>query len=76
MQGDVTPLSSYIRKVDVIDDRESYRAYPAIASEPVDHAFRSLAKIAMDLERRSSRRVQIEWGMRNETIYILQVRPY
>lgn len=76
MQGDVTPLSSYIRKVDVIDDREAYRAYPAIISEPVDHAFRSLAKIAMDLERRFSRRVQIEWGMRDETIYIFQARPY
>jgi phosphoenolpyruvate synthase/pyruvate phosphate dikinase len=76
MQGDVTPLISYISKVDVIDDRETYRAYPAIVSEPVDQAFRSLVKIAMNLERQFSRRVQIEWGMRDETIYIFQVRPY
>ncbi|MDQ2877318.1 MAG: PEP/pyruvate-binding domain-containing protein [Actinomycetota bacterium] len=76
MQGEVTPLRSYISKVDVIDDREPYRAYPAIISEPADQAFRSLAKIAMDMERRFSRRVQIEWGMKDETIYVFQVRPY
>jgi phosphohistidine swiveling domain-containing protein len=76
MQGDVTPLRSYISKVDVIDDREPYRAYPAIISEPANQAFRSLAKIATDMERQFSRRVQIEWGIRKETIYIFQVRPY
>jgi phosphoenolpyruvate synthase/pyruvate phosphate dikinase len=76
MQGDVTPLSSYISKADIINDRETYRAYPAFISEPVSVAFRSLAKIAIDLERQFSRRVQIEWGMRNGTIYVFQVRPY
>jgi phosphohistidine swiveling domain-containing protein len=76
MQGDVTPLRSYISKVDVIQARSPYRAYPAIIAEPVDKAFRSLAGIAMDMERRFSRRVQIEWGIKDETIYIFQVRPY
>jgi phosphohistidine swiveling domain-containing protein len=76
MHGDVTPLRSYISKVDVIADRESYRAYPAIITERADQAFRSLAMIAMDMEHRFSRRVEIEWGMRDETIYVFQVRPY
>ncbi|WP_169797016.1 PEP/pyruvate-binding domain-containing protein [Streptacidiphilus griseoplanus] len=76
MQGDVTPLISYIRKVDIIDDSESYCAYPAIITEPLAGLFKSLMKIAVDLENQFSRRVQIEWGIRNETIYIFQVRPY
>jgi len=76
MQGDVTPLSSYINKADIINNRETRRAYPAVISEPVDQAFRSLAKIAIELERLFSRRVQIEWGMRDGIIYIFQVRPY
>ncbi|HCT79612.1 MAG TPA: hypothetical protein DGG94_16710 [Micromonosporaceae bacterium] len=76
MQGDVTPLSSYIRKVDIIDNSESYCAYPAIITEPLVGLFKSLAKIAVDLERQFSRRVQIEWGIRDETVYIFQVRPY
>jgi len=76
MQGDVTPLSSYIRKVDIIDNSESYCAYPAIITEPLVGLFKSLAKIAVDLERQFSHRVQIEWGIRDETIYIFQVRPY
>ena len=76
MQGDVTPLSSYIRKVDIIDDSESYRAYPAVITEPLVGLFKSVAKIAVDLESQFARRVQIEWGIRNETVYIFQVRPY
>ncbi|MBV1849988.1 PEP/pyruvate-binding domain-containing protein [Catellatospora tritici] len=76
MQGDVTPLSSYIRKVDIISGSESYCAYPAIITEPLAGLFKSLARIAVDLERQFSRRVQIEWGIKNETIYIFQVRPY
>lgn len=76
MQGDVTPLSSHIRKIDIINNSESYCAYPAIITEPLAALFKSLAKIALDLERQFSQRVQIEWGIRNETIYVFQVRPY
>jgi phosphohistidine swiveling domain-containing protein len=76
MQGDVTPLISYIRKLDIIEDGESYCAYPAIITEPLAGLFKSLAKIAVDLERQFSHRVQIEWGIRDEAIYVFQVRPY
>lgn len=76
MQGDVTPLSAYIRKVDIIDGSESHGAYPAVITEPLAGLFKSLAQIAVDLERQFAQRVQIEWGIRNETIYIFQVRPY
>lgn len=76
MQGELTPLSSYIRKVDIIDGIENYCALPAIITEPLVGLFKSLAKTAVDLERLFSHRVQIEWGIRNETIYIFQVRPY
>ncbi len=76
MQGDVTPLISYVRKIDIINDSANYRAYPAIITEPLVGLFRSLAKIAVDLERQFARRLQIEWGIRNGTIYIFQARPY
>ncbi|MGY4644296.1 phosphoenolpyruvate synthase/pyruvate phosphate dikinase [Cellulomonas sp. URHB0016] len=76
MQGDVTPLGSYLSKVDVVEDRATYRAYPQLVSEPVEQALRPLARIAVELERRFSRRVQIEWGIRGGTLYIFQVRPY
>ena len=76
MQGDVTPLSAYIRKVDIIDGSESHGAYPAVITEPLAGLFKSLAQIAVDLERQFAQRVQIEWGIRNEAIYIFQVRPY
>lgn len=76
MQGEVTPLSTYIRKSDIIDGSENFRAYPAIITEPLAELFASLAKTAMDLERQFARRVEIEWGIRNEVIYVFQVRPY
>ncbi len=76
MQGDVTPLSAYIKKVDIIDNSQSYCAYPAVITEPLVGLFKSLGKMAVDLECQFSHRVQIEWGIRNETIYIFQVRPY
>ena len=76
MQGDVTPLSCYISKVDVVQGRDSLRAYPVVIEASLEEAFRSLATIAVDLERRFSRRVEIEWGMRDGTIYMFQVRPY
>ncbi|MEV2264973.1 PEP/pyruvate-binding domain-containing protein [Nonomuraea africana] len=76
MQGDVTPLISYIRKVDIIDDSESYCAYPAIITEPLARRFKSLAKTAVEVERQFSRRIQIEWGIKDEEIYIFQARPY
>ncbi|GAB3946965.1 hypothetical protein GCM10027614_41370 [Micromonospora vulcania] len=76
MQGDVTPLISYIKKVDVIDGKDNYRAYPAIITEPLARLFKSLAKTAVDLERQFFRKVQIEWGIKDEELYIFQVRPY
>lgn len=76
MQGDVTPIISYIRKVDIIDERETYHAYPAVITESLGDLFRSLARIAVDLEKQFSHRVQIEWGIKNDTIYVYQVRPY
>lgn len=76
MQGDVTPLTSYIKKIDVLNNSDSYDTYPAIITEPLVGLFKSLAKIAVDLERQFSHRVQIEWGIEDGTIYVFQVRPY
>jgi phosphohistidine swiveling domain-containing protein len=76
MQGDVTPLGSYLRKSDVIEDRQDIRSYPAIVSVPLARSFRVLARIALEMERLFSRRVQIEWGMKEGQIYVFQVRPY
>ena len=76
MQGDVTPLSAYVNKVDILDNSESYCTYPAIITEPLAGLFKSLARIAVDLERHFSHRIQIEWGIRDQTIYIFQARPY
>lgn len=76
MQGDVTPLSTYVAKADVIAEREDLRTYPAVVDAGLDAAFRSLASTAVELEREFSRRVEIEWGMRDGTLHVFQVRPY
>lgn len=76
MQGEVTPLSTYIRKIDIINGCEAYNAYPAIITEPLEGLFRSLAEIALNLERQFAHRLEIEWGIRDGAIYIFQVRPY
>jgi phosphohistidine swiveling domain-containing protein len=76
MQGDVTPLVSYVSKADLIRGRDPVRSYPAVADASLEEAFGSLATTAVELERQFSRRVEIEWGMRDGTIHVFQVRPY
>lgn len=75
MQGDVSPLIAYINKIDIINNNE-YNAYPAIITEELKRKFKILANIAIKLEKEFSNRVEIEWGVRNDDIYIFQVRPY
>ena len=76
MQGDITPLISYIKKIDIIHDNESYHVYPAIIDNSLVKPVYSLAKIAIDLENLFSHRVEIEWGRKDGIIYIFQARPY
>ncbi len=76
MQGEINPLSSYIKKIDIIENRGEYGAFPALIAEPLVELFRSLAETAIELERQFAQRIQIEWGIRDETIYVFQVRPY
>lgn len=76
MQGDVTPLSAYLVKTDVISGANPHRAYPAIVTQTLERQFRALAEAAIDLESHFARRVQIEWGIRDDVLYIFQVRPY
>jgi phosphoenolpyruvate synthase/pyruvate phosphate dikinase len=76
MQGDVTPLVSYVAKTDVLRGRDPVRTYPVVVDADLEKGFRSLAETAVELERQFSRRVEIEWGMRDGTVHVFQVRPY
>lgn len=76
MQGDVTPFITYINKSDVINNSDNCYTYPAIIKESFEKPIYVLARIAIELEREFSHRVEIEWGIKNDTVYIFQVRPY
>lgn len=76
MQGEITPLISYIKKVDIINNDENYCAYPSFITGSLVKLIYSLAKTAIDIECLYSHRVEIEWGIKNGIIDIFQVRPY
>lgn len=76
MQGDITPLISYIKKADIINNNKNYSAYPPIITSSLVKLIYSLAKTAINLECQFSHRVEIEWGIKDGIIYIFQVRPY
>ncbi|GIN74795.1 hypothetical protein J14TS2_52700 [Bacillus sp. J14TS2] len=76
MQGDITPLISYIKKVDIINSKENYAVYPSIINDSLFKLIYSLSKTAINLESLFSGRVEIEWGIKDGIVYIFQVRPY
>lgn len=76
MQGDITPLVSYIKKIDILNEDKNYYAYPSIITMPIKNLFYSLLQTALELEKMYSHRVEIEWGIKGDIIYIFQVRPY
>lgn len=76
MQGEITPMKAYIKKVDVIDGNYEYLSYPAVANDDLGKVFYELAKVALELEGLFSHQVEIEWGVKDKEIYIFQVRPY
>jgi phosphoenolpyruvate synthase/pyruvate phosphate dikinase len=76
MQGEITPLTSYIKKADIIKNNQNYCAYPSILTDTLTELFYTLAKNAILLEVQFSHRLEIEWGIKDGVIYIYQARPY
>lgn len=76
MQGDITPLVSYIKKLDIINQKEDYSAYPSIINPSLMKSFYELSKTAVRLESLFSHRLEIEWGIKDGKIYIFQARNY
>ena len=76
MQGEVTPAITYIEKRDIIDKRCEFRTYPALIDPKVSQLFYRLACIALELERMFVHRLEIEWGIKDQTVYIFQARYY
>lgn len=76
MQGDVTPISTFVKKIDVLEGVETPKMYPAALSSSLEEQFVELTVAAMQLETLFGRRVEIEWGIRDRELFIYQVRPY
>ena len=76
MQGDVTPLSSYVRKEDILNGVSSYKCYPEIITNELKNQFSDLIADALKLEKEYMHRVEIECGIKKGEIYIFQVRTY
>ncbi len=76
MQGEITPMKTYIKKLDIINENNEYHSYPAVANDELNRLFYELTKIALQLEKLFSHQVEIEWGIKNKEIFIFQVRSY
>lgn len=76
MQGDVTPATTFIRKLDILNNNTEFLSYPAAMKEDLHAQFYDLSQICIQLEKDFGHRLEIEWGITNHKIYIFQARFY
>lgn len=76
MQGDVTPATTFIRKIDILDNNVNFSSYPAVMRDDLYEQFYRLSKISLELEKEFGHRLEIEWGISDQKIYIFQARFY
>jgi len=77
MDGAVTPYSSYIRKIDIINEQIKFNTFtPPIIDKEITGEMVQLAQMSIKLEKIFSYPIEIEWGIRNKCLYLFQVRPY